>query len=87
MSSKKIDADQRITQDLEKLTTDLSGLVTGMIKPSVDILWLALSSLPSLSSKLYWALFLGILLFEFLKVGLASFIVGGFFFCWRSVKC
>ncbi|KAI5343957.1 hypothetical protein L3X38_011833 [Prunus dulcis] len=39
MSSKKIDADQRITQDLEKLTTDLSGLVTGMIKPSVDILW------------------------------------------------
>lgn len=80
MSSKKIDADQRITQDLEKLTTDLSGLVTGMVKPSVDILWWALSSLPSLSSKLYWALFLGILLFEFLKVGLASFIVGGFFF-------
>ncbi|XP_016652727.1 PREDICTED: ABC transporter D family member 1-like, partial [Prunus mume] len=39
MSSKKIDADQRITQDLEKLTTDLSGLVTGMVKPSVDILW------------------------------------------------
>ncbi|XP_041002944.1 ABC transporter D family member 1 isoform X2 [Juglans microcarpa x Juglans regia] len=39
MSSKKIDADQRITHDLEKLTTDLSGLVTGMVKPSVDILW------------------------------------------------
>lgn len=39
MSSKSIDADQRITQDLEKLTTDLSGLVTGMVKPSVDILW------------------------------------------------
>ncbi|TQE00282.1 hypothetical protein C1H46_014114 [Malus baccata] len=39
MSSKKIDADQRITQDLEKLTSDLSGLVTGMVKPSVDILW------------------------------------------------
>jgi ABC-type uncharacterized transport system fused permease/ATPase subunit len=39
MSSKTIDADQRITHDLEKLTTDLSGLVTGMVKPSVDILW------------------------------------------------
>ncbi|CAK7334627.1 unnamed protein product [Dovyalis caffra] len=39
MSSKNIDADQRITHDLEKLTTDLSGLVTGMVKPSVDILW------------------------------------------------
>ncbi|KAJ1377343.1 P-loop containing nucleoside triphosphate hydrolase, partial [Sesbania bispinosa] len=39
MASKNIDADQRITQDLEKLTTDLSGLVTGMVKPSVDILW------------------------------------------------
>ncbi|GKV25366.1 hypothetical protein SLEP1_g34815 [Rubroshorea leprosula] len=39
MSSKNIDADQRITQDLEKLTTDLSGLVTGMVKPSVDIVW------------------------------------------------
>ncbi|KAK8501359.1 hypothetical protein V6N12_021054 [Hibiscus sabdariffa] len=39
LSSKKIDADQRITDDLEKLTTDLSGLVTGMVKPSVDILW------------------------------------------------
>ncbi|KAI9114005.1 hypothetical protein K1719_015256 [Acacia pycnantha] len=39
MANKNIDADQRITHDLEKLTTDLSGLVTGMIKPSVDILW------------------------------------------------
>jgi ABC-type uncharacterized transport system fused permease/ATPase subunit len=39
MSTKNIDADQRITHDLEKLTTDLSGLVTGMVKPSVDILW------------------------------------------------
>ncbi|KAG5529449.1 hypothetical protein RHGRI_029992 [Rhododendron griersonianum] len=39
MSSMNIDADQRLTQDLEKLTTDLSGLVTGMVKPSVDILW------------------------------------------------
>uniref|UniRef100_A0A5B6Z6Q8 Putative Peroxisomal membrane ABC transporter family, PMP family isoform 1 n=1 Tax=Davidia involucrata TaxID=16924 RepID=A0A5B6Z6Q8_DAVIN len=38
-SSINIDADQRITQDLEKLTTDLSGLVTGMVKPSIDILW------------------------------------------------
>lgn len=39
MSSKSIDADQRLTHDLEKLTTDLSGLVTGMVKPSVDIVW------------------------------------------------
>jgi len=39
MASKNIDADQRITQDLEKLTSDLSGLVTGLVKPSVDILW------------------------------------------------
>ncbi|XP_027334741.1 ABC transporter D family member 1-like isoform X1 [Abrus precatorius] len=39
MTSRNIDADQRITHDLEKLTTDLSGLVTGMVKPSVDILW------------------------------------------------
>ncbi|XP_042485644.1 ABC transporter D family member 1 [Macadamia integrifolia] len=38
-SAKDIDADQRITHDVEKLTTDLSGLVTGMVKPSVDILW------------------------------------------------
>ncbi|KAK7387518.1 hypothetical protein VNO78_28382 [Psophocarpus tetragonolobus] len=39
MTSKNMDADQRITHDLEKLTADLSGLVTGMVKPSVDILW------------------------------------------------
>ncbi|XP_042419825.1 ABC transporter D family member 1-like isoform X2 [Zingiber officinale] len=39
MSSKHIDADQRITQDVEKLASDLSGLVTGMVKPCVDILW------------------------------------------------
>ncbi|GAU39888.1 hypothetical protein TSUD_397250 [Trifolium subterraneum] len=39
MASKSVDADQRITQDLEKLTTDLSGLVTGLVKPTVDILW------------------------------------------------
>ncbi|KAK7281010.1 hypothetical protein RIF29_08638 [Crotalaria pallida] len=39
MASKNIDADQRITHDLEKLTNDLSGLVTGLVKPSVDILW------------------------------------------------
>lgn len=39
MSGVSIDADQRLTQDLEKLSTDLSGLVTGMVKPSVDILW------------------------------------------------
>lgn len=39
MSGKSIDADQRITHDLEKLTSDLSGLVTGMVKPTVDILW------------------------------------------------
>ncbi|WOL12707.1 ABC transporter D family member 1-like isoform X1 [Canna indica] len=39
MSGKDIDADQRISQDVEKLASDLSGLVTGMVKPSVDILW------------------------------------------------
>ncbi|CAN0919587.1 ABC transporter D family member 1 [Linum grandiflorum] len=39
LSNKNVDADQRITHDLEKLTADLSGLVTGMVKPSVDILW------------------------------------------------
>lgn len=39
MSDKQVDADQRITHDVEKLTTDLSGLLTGMVKPSVDILW------------------------------------------------
>lgn len=39
MSSQNVDADQRITHDLEKLTSDLSGLVTGMVKPTVDILW------------------------------------------------
>ncbi|KAJ4898699.1 ABC transporter D family member 1 [Raphanus sativus] len=39
MSGNTIDADQRLTRDLEKLTTDLSGLLTGMVKPSVDILW------------------------------------------------
>ncbi|MQM14516.1 hypothetical protein Taro_047449, partial [Colocasia esculenta] len=39
MSGRNIDADQRITHDVEKLTTDLSSLVTGMVKPSVDILW------------------------------------------------
>ncbi|KAG1328078.1 hypothetical protein COCNU_01G020120 [Cocos nucifera] len=39
VSYKPIDADQRMTHDVEKLTTDLSGLVTGMVKPSVDILW------------------------------------------------
>jgi ABC-type uncharacterized transport system fused permease/ATPase subunit len=33
------DADQRISQDVEKLSGDLSGLVTGMVKPFVDILW------------------------------------------------
>ncbi|AEE87127.1 peroxisomal ABC transporter 1 [Arabidopsis thaliana] len=39
MSGNSIDADQRLTRDLEKLTADLSGLLTGMVKPSVDILW------------------------------------------------
>ncbi|PKA66791.1 ABC transporter D family member 1 [Apostasia shenzhenica] len=39
MSEKEVDADQRITHDVEKLTTDLAGLLTGMVKPSVDILW------------------------------------------------
>lgn len=39
MSEKDIDADQRITRDVDKLSTDLSSLVTGMVKPSVDIIW------------------------------------------------
>lgn len=39
MSGKEVDADQRLTRDVEKLTTDLSSLVTGMVKPSVDIIW------------------------------------------------
>ncbi|XP_057541613.1 ABC transporter D family member 1-like isoform X1 [Amaranthus tricolor] len=39
MSNKSIDADQRLTHDLEKLTKDISGLVTGMVKPTVDIVW------------------------------------------------
>ncbi|CAM0958523.1 unnamed protein product [Alopecurus aequalis] len=39
MSGKTIDADQRLTLDVDKLTTDLAGLVTGMVKPLVDILW------------------------------------------------
>ena len=39
MSGNSIDEDQRLTRDLEKLTADLSGLLTGMVKPSVDILW------------------------------------------------
>ncbi|BBN15082.1 ATP-binding cassette, subfamily D (ALD), peroxisomal ABC transporter [Marchantia polymorpha subsp. ruderalis] len=38
-ASGSADADQRITQDVEKLCGDLSGLVTGMVKPLVDILW------------------------------------------------
>ncbi|KAI8032142.1 ABC transporter D family member 1 [Camellia lanceoleosa] len=39
MSDTNVDADQRITQDVEKLTTDLSTLVAGMVKPSVDMIW------------------------------------------------
>ncbi|KAI5008934.1 hypothetical protein ZWY2020_009982 [Hordeum vulgare] len=39
MSGKSINADQRLTLDVDKLTTDLAGLVTGMVKPLVDILW------------------------------------------------
>ncbi|KAG8079143.1 hypothetical protein GUJ93_ZPchr0007g5315 [Zizania palustris] len=39
MSGVNIDADQRMTHDVEKLTNDLAGLVTGMVKPLVDILW------------------------------------------------
>ncbi|MBA0653853.1 hypothetical protein Goklo_020968 [Gossypium klotzschianum] len=51
MSSKNIDADQRITHDLEKLTTDLSGLVTGMVKPFVDILWTVAPDFGDLTSR------------------------------------
>ncbi|CAO1943177.1 unnamed protein product [Urochloa humidicola] len=39
ISGMSVDADQRITHDVEKLTNDLAGLVTGMVKPLVDILW------------------------------------------------
>jgi ABC-type uncharacterized transport system fused permease/ATPase subunit len=39
MSGKSMDADQRLTFDVDKLTTDLAGLVTGMVNPLVDILW------------------------------------------------
>ncbi|KAH7446286.1 hypothetical protein KP509_01G050100 [Ceratopteris richardii] len=39
LAETRIDADQRITQDVNKLGGDLSGLVTGMVKPLVDILW------------------------------------------------
>ncbi|MCO5596316.1 hypothetical protein L7F22_050377 [Adiantum nelumboides] len=39
VSDTKIDADQRITQDVERLGIELSGLVTGMVKPLVDIIW------------------------------------------------
>ncbi|KAK3163104.1 hypothetical protein QOZ80_1BG0097720 [Eleusine coracana subsp. coracana] len=39
ISGMNMDADQRITHDVEKLTSDLAGLVTGMVKPLVDILW------------------------------------------------
>lgn len=41
-SEKGIDADQRITNDVDRLSDDLSGLVTGMVKPIVDILWFTL---------------------------------------------
>ncbi|KAJ7521019.1 hypothetical protein O6H91_19G034300 [Diphasiastrum complanatum] len=34
-----MDSDQRVTQDVEKLCSDLAGLVTGMVKPLVDIVW------------------------------------------------
>lgn len=33
------DADQRMTVDVEKLSGDVAGLVTGMVKPFVDIVW------------------------------------------------
>jgi ABC-type uncharacterized transport system fused permease/ATPase subunit len=38
------DADQRITIDVEKLCRDLAGLVTGMVKPLVDIVWYVAST-------------------------------------------
>ncbi|XP_078171386.1 peroxisomal ABC transporter 1 [Carex rostrata] len=39
MSGRTVDADQRLTHDVDKLTSDLASLVTGLFKPSVDILW------------------------------------------------
>lgn len=53
MTGVDIDADQRITRDVEKLTNDLAGLVTGMVKPSVDILWSVLCGLMCCSGVLW----------------------------------
>lgn len=39
ISGMSMDADQRMTHDVEKLTNDLAGLLTGMVKPLVDIIW------------------------------------------------
>ena len=39
------DADQRITEDVPKLTTNLAGLFPGLLKPAVDIAWFSLRML------------------------------------------
>lgn len=39
ISETRMDADQRITLDVERLGVDMSGLVTGMVKPLMDIFW------------------------------------------------
>ncbi|KAJ3683851.1 hypothetical protein LUZ60_014078 [Juncus effusus] len=38
-TGRTMDADQRLTHDVDKLTNDLASLVTGLFKPSVDIIW------------------------------------------------
>lgn len=45
-TSKSIDAHQGMTHDLEKLITNLLGLVIGLVKPTVDILWFTWKTKP-----------------------------------------
>jgi ABC-type uncharacterized transport system fused permease/ATPase subunit len=49
MSGKSINVDQRLALDVDKLTTDLAGLATGMLKLLVDITKLVLWSFISWS--------------------------------------
>lgn len=59
MSGRTVDADQRLTHDVDKLTSDLASLVTGLFKPSVDILWYFLFS--NFTGLLLWATITAIL--------------------------
>jgi hypothetical protein len=78
MSGKSINVDQRLALDVDKLTTDLAGLATGMLKLLVDINL----------SWFYWVLLAGrvwcnktdkIFLPEFLLVKLCILWYGVFF--------